>query len=154
MSDLLNVAMLVKQATEGTPAKVATYTVRAEELAEAKTAAEIMYHKAVDEFSEKVAYAKALYAEACEVEKTAADNGPALTVPYVDQLRTPAGSAGVGAIPGGAAENMVGAMQGNAAAGPASVGAASLSGVGALTAFINKHRQARSEAIRAQQQQA
>ena len=130
-----------------------------EELQSAKTAAELMYSDAVDEFAEKIAFAKQLYAEASEVEKfacekLAADNGPALDMPYVDQYQTPAGAAGVGAIPGGAAANIINGMQSNAPAGTASVGAGSLANVGALTAFVNQHRQARAEQIRQQVPQA
>ena len=131
--------------------------VSTDELTLAKVAAEQLYTNAMEEAQEKIAFAQALFNEAIDAEKTAfatkvaQDNGPALTVPYIDQVKTPAGAAalGMGAGVGG----VLGYMQNPNAAGAvggAVLGAGAVAGAGALKAFIDQHRMARAQEHAAQ----
>ena len=111
--------------------------VEPEEVEEAKTAAEILYNDTINDANEKIAFAQALYEEA---DKYAADNGSATPVVYPDQVTTPAGAEQVGIVPGGAVQDLAAGMQ-----TPDTVGEASVSNVGALTAFVNQKRKERAE---------
>ena len=129
--------------------KSASEGVYSEELQLAKIAAEELYTAALGEANEKIAFAQALYSEAEGAEqsvKEAQDNGPAIGVPYIDQVKTPAGAAalGLGAGVGG----VLGYMKNPSAVGAIGggvLGAGVVAGTGALKSFIDQHRMARAQ---------
>lgn len=139
--------------------KEASRMLTIEEIQMAKVAAEEMCQAAIDEANEKIAFAQMLYNEANGAEhfvkeaavKEAQDNGPALQVPYIDQVKTPAGAtalcagAGVGGVLGYMKNpSAVGAVGGGV------LGAGVVAGAGALKAFIDQHRMQRAQQHAAQ----
>lgn len=144
----------VGQAIVGNKKEASENMIYDEEIQLAKFAAEEMYQSAIDEANEKIAFAQMLFSEANGVEylaKEAQDNGPGIGVPYMDQVKTPAGGAalgmgaGVGAIAGYMKNpSAVGAIGGGV------LGAGVVAGAGALKSFIDQHRMARAQQHAAQ----
>lgn len=127
-----------------------------DEIQMAKVAAEEVYNAAINEAAEKIAFAQALFNEAhiagqaaekiAAAQKVAQDNGPALGVPYIDQVKTPAGAAAFGA--GAGVGGVLGYLKNPNAAGAVGgsvLGAGVVAGAGALKAFIDQHRIARAQ---------
>jgi hypothetical protein len=129
--------------------KEASEMITMDDIQLAKTAAEELYNEAIAEANEKIAFAQMLFNEANGAEhavKVAQDNGPAIGVPYIDQVKTPAGAAALGA--GAGVGGVLGYMKNPSAVGAVGggvLGAGVVAGAGALKSFIDQHRMARAQ---------
>lgn len=112
-----------------------------EEVGIAKEAAAQLYEDCLN----KLAFAEQLFGEADTVEKNAADNGPGVAVPYVNQMNTPVGLQ----------QN----AQPTAAKGlnlkdPGTLGDAQFANAGALNQFLDEFRNARAQEVFSENGQA
>jgi len=112
-----------------------------DEVGIAKEAAAQLYEDCLN----KLAFAEQLFGEADNLEKSAADNGPGVAVPYVNQMNTPVG--------------LQQSAQPSAAKGlnlkdPGTLGDAQFANAGALNQFLDEFRNARAQEVFSENGQA